>query len=340
MKKVFREDKKKKGVIILKGIKYLLIITVILFAVVFVVTRFGVKEKAPADENITGGEISGTASGHPDTGGISSGNEASGVPVTFEEEDNVEIDNKWAMFLVNNQNPLPGNYDGMIDTELVFEDYREYYMDARMSDYMLRMIEDAKADGTELLVVSAYRTSEYQQDNFDRSVQERMDRGMDYEAAYVDASASVAFPGRSEHNAGLAADIMCEENTNMDDDSFETTKEFAWLQENAAKYGFILRYPKDKTDYTGIIYEPWHYRFVGVYYAKELNRLGMCLEEYYEYRGWLDENGRAVYMRGPAGDNAESSPAPGEIFVGGETEATVTKSTFVTPAEQSVTIIV
>lgn len=320
MKRIYRKNN--KGVIILKGIKYLLLVTIVLFAVVFVVTRFGKKNDSEMDLTETSAVTEETTS----------------KPVV--EEDNVNIDNKWAMFLVNNQNPLPENYDDLIETALVFEDYREYYMDARMADYIIRMIEDAKKDGIDLLVVSSYRTLQYQKDNFDSSVQKRMDEGMNYEDAYVETSANVAFPGKSEHNAGLAADIMCKAYTSMDDDGFENTPEFEWLSEHAAEYGFILRYPKGKINYTGIIYEPWHFRFVGVYYANELKKLGMCLEEYYEYRGWLDENGTAIYMCGPVelenkdGMITESSA---DNLMPTETKISVTVNS---QSEQHVSIIV
>ena len=91
------------------------------------------------------------------------------------------------------------------------------------------------------------------------------------------AATIVALPGTSEHHLGLAVDI------NSVETSFEDTAAFRWLQENAENYGFILRYPKDKQEITKIIYEPWHYRYVGVEHAKTINGLGMCFEEYVEY---------------------------------------------------------
>ncbi len=307
----------------MRAIKYLLIVTVILFAAVFLITRFGKTDEIDDTDTAESTQASETV-----------------TSIEFNEEDNVNIDNIWAMFLVNNSNPLPDNYDSMITTEVVFEDYREYYMDSRMAEYFTNMVEDAKKDNIDLLMVSAYRTIAYQQKNFEDSVQERMDSGMDYDTAYVDASASVASPGKSEHNAGLAADIMCAANTNMDDDSFENTPEFEWLSEHAHEYGFILRYPKGKIAYTGIIYEPWHYRFVGVYYANELKKLDMCLEEYYEYRGWVDDSGKAIYMTGPVEKEEIRTP---EMYVDAETVPPETEKVTThkeTEPEQSVTIIV
>jgi D-alanyl-D-alanine carboxypeptidase len=103
------------------------------------------------------------------------------------------------------------------------------------------------------------------------------ENGLSEEKATEKAATMVARPGTSEHNLGLAVDI------NSVETSFENSKAFKWLQENAEDFGFVLRYPKDKKAITKIIYEPWHYRYVGVEHAKEMNRLGMCLEEYIEY---------------------------------------------------------
>ena len=119
---------------------------------------------------------------------------------------------------------------------------------------------------------------------------------MSYDEAVLDTEKEVAYPGKSEHNAGLSADIFSDEYVSFDDDGFKNTKAYAWLMENAADYGFILRYPEGKEDETGIIYEPWHYRFVGVYYAHKVSESGLCLEEYFKANGWLDENGTAIKM--------------------------------------------
>jgi len=316
MKKI-RRYKSQRRVIILRGIKYLLILTVLLLALAFVLTRFvfkGGDEETP--ETATASE---TTTAAPET----------------EPEEDENIDNKWAMFLVNKNNPLPEDYDSRIETRVVFESWRKYELDVRAADYLENMIAAAKEDGIDLLVVSAYRTMEYQQQNLDNSIQDRIDRGMTKEEAEADALAEVALPGESEHNAGLALDIMVEEYQNMDDDGFEDTEAFAWLDKHAAEYGFILRYPKGKQDITGIIYEPWHYRFVGLYYANEIKKSGMCLEEYYGQQGWLDENGTAIKMRGPFDEEekSEDTKAPSE------TEPKETMPTTVY-SEQQVTIIV
>ena len=316
MNKKIHRKKNQRRVIILRGIKYLLIITVLLVAVAFLMTRLVFKK---VDE---------------DTGSANQTSAAETTPAETEPEEDENIDNKWAMFLVNKKNPLPKNYDDIIETTVVFKSWKDYELDVRAADYIKQMIDAAADDGIDLLVVSAYRDMAYQKQNFENSVQNRVDKGMSYDDAYADTLAEVALPGESEHNAGLALDIMCEENQNMDDDSFETTEAFAWLDKHAYEYGFILRYPKGKQDITGIIYEPWHYRFVGLYYAKEIKESGLCLEEYYESRGWVDEDGKAIKMRGPFDEQ------PNE-----ETETTTTaptepKETMPPYSEQKVTIIV
>ena len=103
--------------------------------------------------------------------------------------------------------------------------------------------------------------------------------GLSYEEAYRQAGTVVAYPGTSEHNLGLAADIVAKDYQLLDDKQADTP-EAKWLKENCWRYGFILRYPTDKTGETGIIFEPWHYRYVGKEAAREIMEQGICLEEY------------------------------------------------------------
>ena len=133
------------------------------------------------------------------------------------------------------------------------------------------MVAAAQADGVDLRVWSPFRSYAIQQDLF----QKQLDRvGGDSEKA----ATVVARPGTSEHNTGLCADF------NMASDAFEQTEKFTWMCENAEDYGFILRYPKDKQHITGVIYESWHWRFVGINNAKEINELGVTLEEFIEMK--------------------------------------------------------
>lgn len=179
------------------------------------------------------------------------------------------------MFVVNKDNHLPDDY--AIETSFV---QGSYEMEIVAAQHCRQMIEAAARDGIDLKVLSAYRTINYQENLFERNVSLRMeDDGMTYEEAYADVSVNIAPPGGSEHNAGLAADII--DRNHWDTyEAFEDTPEFEWLQNNCTKYGFILRYPKGKEDITGYIYEPWHYRYVGVKYAAAVMESGLCLEEY------------------------------------------------------------
>ena len=178
-------------------------------------------------------------------------------------------------FVVNKDNPLPEDYS--IETSFV---QGSYEMEIVAAYNCRRMIDAAAKDGIDLKVLSAYRTIKYQENLFDRNVKSRMeDDGMSYEEAYADTAVNIAPPGGSEHNAGLAVDIIDRNHWDTYTD-FENTPEFAWLSENCTKYGFILRYPKGKEDITGYIYEPWHYRYVGAEYASAVMNSGLCLEEY------------------------------------------------------------
>jgi D-alanyl-D-alanine carboxypeptidase len=294
-------------------VAYIILIIILLLLIVFIVSRFD----SPPAGTPGGGGKTGTAAAAGsqigETADVQTGQSTNTITAAATEE-TIEADNEWALFLVNNQNPLPIDYDNTLDQEigmtLVFKDYRDYYFDSRAAPYLMKMVEDAKEDGVDLYIVSTYRTQDYQQSNLDSSVAERMSLGMDYDTAYADALESVALPGRSEHNAGLAADIMTPSYTSMADDGFKETKEFEWLSENADKYGFILRYPEGKTDVTGIIFEPWHYRFVGVYYASKIKESGLALEEFFAENGWTDENGTATEHEGPISELPETKKDP------------------------------
>ena len=147
-------------------------------------------------------------------------------------------------------------------------------MDYRVAPHYQEMYNAAKKDGITLTPVSGYRSYERQKNNFENQIKEYMNQGMNKVDATVKASQIRLLPGTSEHNAGLAMDICSLSET------FENTKEFKWLQAHAHEYGFIMRYPKDKVNVTKIIYEPWHYRYVGTDLAKQLKSSGKVLEEY------------------------------------------------------------
>ena len=151
-----------------------------------------------------------------------------------------------------------------------------YKFDRKASAALGAMLDAAKADGMSLWIISAYRSLDRQKELYAQKVAEYESYGYSAEEAAVEAAAWVAVPGTSEHCLGYAVDL------NSLEESFENTAEFAWLQEHCADYGFILRFPKDKVEITGISYEPWHYRYVGINHAKKIMSEKICLEEYLE----------------------------------------------------------
>lgn len=197
------------------------------------------------------------------------------VKIKFESSEEPKQNSDPLLVLVNNEVAIP-------------EDYSPHLVDFAEScqvsdtiyDPLTELLRDARDSGMNLWIASSYRSAEEQEAILASAAQNReAEYGMTESEAMADALESIALPGHSEHETGLAVDF----NTVSED--FENTSEFVWLSENAENYGFVLRYPKEKENVTGIIYEAWHYRYVGVENAKAMNSLGMCLEEYVEYLG-------------------------------------------------------
>lgn len=177
---------------------------------------------------------------------------------------------EWNLRLVNKENPLPEDFT----VELASIDETRKF-DKRAIDYLQKMINDMRVQGApNIWAQSTYRSIEYQKNTYDKSVQEYIAQGKTKQEAEKLTDEYIQKPGTSEHNLGLAVDF------NNAKESFEKTKEFKWLQENASKYGFILRYPKEKENITGIKYEPWHWRYVGQEHAEKIKSQNLCLEEY------------------------------------------------------------
>lgn len=182
---------------------------------------------------------------------------------------------EWNMLLANANNPISEGYV----PEVVKVDAAGHEFDKRAAEALTNMIKDGNATGLKLMICSAYRSTERQTKLFNDMKADFIAKGKKEDEAYAETKKIRAVPGTSEHETGLAADIVSETHQSLED-SFDTTKEFAWLNENAYKYGFILRYPREKSAITGIIYEPWHYRYVGVEAAKQIKDKGICLEEF------------------------------------------------------------
>ncbi len=182
------------------------------------------------------------------------------------------------LLLVNQWNQLPEDYEP--ELELVAElDGRRYELDRRCSEALWDMLADCAAAGGHPYICSAYRSAQDQQKLYQDKVRRLEREGVSREEAPELAAESVALPGTSEHQLGLAVDIIDEEYPFLDEGQEETATQI-WLMENSWRYGFILRYPNGTTEQTGIIYEPWHYRYVGREYAEEIHRMDLTLEEY------------------------------------------------------------
>lgn len=152
-------------------------------------------------------------------------------------------------------------------------------VDRRIYDDLIAMLQAAKSEGLNPLICSSYRTNEKQEQLYQNKVSEYLSQGYSKVEASDKAAFWVARPGTSEHQLGLAVDIVSTKNQRLDR-SQENTVEQQWLIQNSWKYGFVLRYPTNKNSITGVWYEPWHYRYVGKEHAKKINELGVCLEEY------------------------------------------------------------
>ena len=146
-------------------------------------------------------------------------------------------------------------------------------------DHLEEMLADCAEAGGTPIVCSGYRPHWYQVDLFSAQIDRWLYAGYGQEEAESLAATAVAVPGTSEHELGLAADIYSSENMDLDESQIYTFTQ-QWLMENCWRYGFVLRYPQDKSDITGIIFEPWHYRYVGLTHAKKIFDAGICLEEY------------------------------------------------------------
>lgn len=199
-----------------------------------------------------------------------------GEPKTKPSQGNVtaSFQTGWNMILVNPWNKMDNNFTVEL-TQLA----NGHAIDKRAYPDLQNMMDDARAQGLSPIICSSYRTSEKQHTLFDKETKGYLVQGYTQEEAEKEAAKWVAVPGTSEHQTGLAVDIVAQSYQMLDERQADTPEQ-KWLMENSYKYGFILRYPTDKSEITGISYEPWHYRYVGKEAAKEIYERGICLEEY------------------------------------------------------------
>ena len=190
-----------------------------------------------------------------------------------------EKDLPWNLTLVNFENKLAEDFE----PKEVAEADNGYVTDARIADAAKKMIADARAkDNVRIIALSGYRDHAYQKELFDSKVERlQQEKGYSVSKAREEAATVVAVPGTSEHQLGLALDLVDARHVKLDE-SQENTAAYKWMYKHCHEYGFIVRYPNGKTDITGIIYEPWHFRYVGVEAATFIMEKGITLEEFLE----------------------------------------------------------
>lgn len=231
------------------------------------------------------------------------------------------------LMLVNKSNKLPEGFEA--ETEDVQNGFR---VDTRIAEVTRKMIEDAKSEDVDLLFCSAYRSGTKQENLFEKMVGDYVNDGKSTEEAKKLTSVAIAEPGTSEHQTGLAIDIVTPYHQGLDA-GFADTEAGQWLSKNAWKYGFILRYPEGKEDITGYMYESWHYRYVGPLHAKLIKESGLCLEEYLEQalpQGFTDDTATidaiksdgGIFLDSPAPAAADDSAAPDSANTDAPADAT------------------
>ncbi|GHU59372.1 hypothetical protein FACS1894133_6010 [Clostridia bacterium] len=194
---------------------------------------------------------------------------------------------EWAMVLINKSNALPKNFAppkglARLEHKHTFF-YADIKVDSRIYGAVTEMLTDAAEDGFDIRVSSGYRNIALQESNYVSAVYDLISQGYTQEQAEEIAGRDIAEPGASEHNAGLALDMVSGDWWAGNEDlnaNFADTPEYWWLYHHAYNYGFILRYPLGKSQITGFTFEPWHWRYVGKQAAKDMYESGEVLEEY------------------------------------------------------------
>ena len=201
------------------------------------------------------------------------------IPIDEQERVVTDVSGDWRLILVNPKHMLPEDF--YVDTaEIGFADDDEMLIDERIADLLDEMLYDCQEAGCSPVVRAGYRSQATQEYLYEEKIQEWIDdEGYSREEAEEVASTIVAYPGTSEHQLGLSADIADRDFPYLNASQADSPTQ-QWLMEHCQEYGFILRFPDGKSDLTGIIFEPWHYRYVGKEAAAEIMERGICLEEY------------------------------------------------------------
>lgn len=180
----------------------------------------------------------------------------------------------WSLILINKMHPVPDDYEFELANIS-----KGMQCDERVLQPLLTMLSEAKQQGASLVVVSPYRDYNRQRVLFNRKINAYMNLGYSYTESYQKTSQAVTVPGASEHQIGIAFDIVGVDYFKLDE-GFANSATGQWLLEHSAEYGFVLRYPEGKEDITGIMYEPWHFRYVGVQAAMYMKENDLTLEEF------------------------------------------------------------
>ena len=201
------------------------------------------------------------------------------LPIDEQERVVTDVSGNWRLILVNPKHMLPEDF--YVDTaEIGFADDDEMLIDERIADLLDEMLYDCREAGCSPVVRAGYRSQATQEYLYEEKIPEWIDdEGYSREEAEEVASTIVAYPGTSEHQLGLSADIADRDFPYLNASQADSPTQ-QWLMEHCQEYGFILRFPDGKSDLTGIIFEPWHYRYVGKEAAAEIMERGICLEEY------------------------------------------------------------
>ena len=195
------------------------------------------------------------------------------TPDPFADKPDVDI-SSWEYTLVNKENLLSSDFLPELTS---LENGQNF--NSRAVEALKQFVAAARAEGLSVYITSSYRSYATQQSLFNNKVNQYISSEGSKEAAAEKAKTIVAYPGTSEHQLGLACDIVDKYYVYMNE-SLESTELSKWMAAHCAEYGFILRYPKDKTDVTGVMFEPWHFRYVGVEAATYIMEKGLCFEEY------------------------------------------------------------
>lgn len=180
----------------------------------------------------------------------------------------------WKLILVNTDNPLSEDYDVKLTTLK-----SKAKVNSQIMDDLQDMMDDCRAAGNDPLVISGYASYADQQKLFDKRVSELMAIGYMKDRAETEAIKTVAKPGTTEYQTGLALDIVSESSKDKDAEALAGNKTLQWLRENSWKYGFVERYTAEQAERMNVTYEPWHYRYVGKDAAKDMYEQDLCLEE-------------------------------------------------------------